>query len=29
MQKQQVLHFNAEVAEQALHCNTEAEGAKL
>jgi hypothetical protein len=29
MQKQQVQNFNAEVAEQALHCNTEAAGAKF
>jgi hypothetical protein len=29
MQKQQVLNFNAEVTVQALHCNTEAAGAKL
>jgi hypothetical protein len=29
MQKQQVLHFNEEVADQALHSNAEAEGATL
>jgi hypothetical protein len=29
MQKQKVLHCNAEVEDQALHCNAEAAGATM